>query len=387
MAKEVLEPIKSIADVFKGRGFSIPVQPVPELWSPKIELRGLIRGYDDIQRDRIRMGNRILGNLYRRFGLKPGEKKEGLYGLPKELMGLISREYKRITDGVVINMKEIPKIMKDAHPGIISGEIMFIFVDTYISLVKQEYKINKQIEKFLDEFPIWTEFLKGLEGVGPTMGGVLVSELDPHRANHVTAFWSYAGLDVVWTLDEIEGEEVVRGEGRSKKSHHLVDREYTDKSGKTKTKKSITYSPYLKTKLHVLATSFLRKQDNIYSPIFYDYRTRMQGRREFFIRALRQKQILYKKDPHDSEGTLTINSEKYELCKKWLAKQKKQPTLKEAKKFVLSNIISDNHIKNMSIRYMLKIFLLDFWRKWRELEGLPISAPYEEEKLGIVHSR
>jgi hypothetical protein len=387
MTKEILEPIRSIEDIFRGRGFDIPVEPIPELWSPKIELRGLIRGYDDIQRDRIRMGNRILGNLYRRFGLKPGEKKEGLSGLPKELMVLITREYKRITDGVVVNMKEIPKIMMDAHPGIISSEVMFVFVKTYKELVTQEYVINKEVEKFLDEFPIWTDHLKGLSGVGPTMGGVVVSELDPHKANHVTSFWSYAGLDVVWTVDTIDGVEVVRGEGRSKKAHHLVDREYVDKAGHTKTKKSITYSPYLKTKLHVLATSFLRKQDDVYSPIFYDYRTRMQGRREFFVRGLKNKQILYKKDPHDSEGLLTLSSTKYELCKKWREKQKKTPTLAQTKKFVTSNIISDNHIKNMSIRYMLKIFLLDLWSKWRELEGLPVSSPYEVEKLGIVHSK
>jgi hypothetical protein len=387
MTKEILEPIKSIADIFKGRGFDIPVEPIPELWSPKIELRALIRGYDDIQRDRIRMGNRILGNLYRRFGLKPGEKKEGLGGLPRELMGLISREYKRVTDGVVINMKEIPNFVRNAHPGIISDEIMFVFVDTYLKLVKQEYIIYKQVEIFLEEFPIWTDHLKGLNGVGPTMGGIMVSELDPHKAAHVTSFWSYAGLDVVWTVDTIDGEEVVRGEGRSKKSHHLVDREYVDKGGHTKTKKSITYSPYLKTKLHVLATSFLRKQDDKYSPIFYDYRTRMQGRREFFVRGLKSKQILYKKDPHDSEGLLTISSEKHELCKTWREKQKKTPTLAQTKKFVTSNIMSDNHIKNMSIRYMLKIFLLDLWSKWRELEGLPVSSPYEEDKLGIVHSK
>jgi hypothetical protein len=113
----------------------------------------------------------------------------------------------------------------------------------------------------------------------------------------------------------------------------------------------------------------------------------MQGRREFFVRGLKQGNILYKKDPHDSEGLLTLSSTKYDLCKMWRESQKKVPTLAVTKKFVTSNIISDNHIKNMSIRYMLKIFLLDLWSKWRELEGLPVSAPYEEDKLGIVHSK
>ena len=351
MSKGELKEIKNLAEVLIGRGVEIPEDVSADLWNPFIELRSLVRGFDDIQRDRIRMGNRILGNLYRRFGLEPGEKKEGLKGklagLPVELMKLISEEYKRITDGVVINMKTIPTIMKDAHPGIISSEIMFVFVNSYKELVRQEYMIKKQVEKFLEEFSIWTDYLKNLVGVGPTMGGVLLTELDPYKAKHVTAFWKRAGLDVVWIIDEIEGEEVTRGEGRGKKAQHLVDREYVSKSGVKMTKKSITFSPFLKTKLHVLATSFLRKQDDIYSPIFYDYRTRMQGRREFFARALRQGQILYKKDPHDSEGFLTVNSDKYALCKKWVENRKKTPTITETKKFVTSNVISDNHIKNM----------------------------------------
>lgn len=382
--------INSIAEVFEGRGFVLPVEPSSTLWNPSIELRSLVRGYDDIQRDRIRMGNRILGNLYRRFGLEPGEKKENLKGklkgLPKQLMDLIEDEYKRITDGVVINMREIPKIMKNAHPGIISDEIMFTFVKTYKKLTDEETFILKQIGKYLDGFQIWTDYLKQIVGVGPTMGGVLLTELDPYKAKHATSFWKRAGLDVVLMIDEIEGEEITRGEGRSKKKRHLVKREYTARDGTTKTKNSITYSPFLKTKIYVLAGSFLRKQDDIYSVIWYNYRTRMQGRRELFIRSLRQGKILYKKYPHDSDGVLTINSDEYELCKKWLENRKKTPTLAQTKKFVTSNIMSDDHIKNMSNRYMLKIFLRDLWVTWRTQEGLPVSVSYEEEKLGIVHS-
>jgi hypothetical protein len=34
---------------------------------------------------------------------------------------------------------------------------------------------------------------------------------------------------------------------------------------------------------------------------------------------------------------------------------------------------------------MIKLFLQDLWREWRALEGLPIVAPYHEDKLGIFH--
>jgi hypothetical protein len=31
---------------------------------------------------------------------------------------------------------------------------------------------------------------------------------------------------------------------------------------------------------------------------------------------------------------------------------------------------------------MVKRFIADLWAKWRELEGLPVGKPYEEEFLG-----
>ena len=40
------------------------------------------------------------------------------------------------------------------------------------------------------------------------------------------------------------------------------------------------------------------------------------------------------------------------------------------------------HVHYMAVRKMVKIFLEHFWRRWRELEGLPVTKPYVIEKLG-----
>lgn len=40
------------------------------------------------------------------------------------------------------------------------------------------------------------------------------------------------------------------------------------------------------------------------------------------------------------------------------------------------------HIDAMARRYAVKMFLSHLWEKWRELEGLPIRAPYVIDKLG-----
>lgn len=40
------------------------------------------------------------------------------------------------------------------------------------------------------------------------------------------------------------------------------------------------------------------------------------------------------------------------------------------------------HINNMAMRKVGKVFLSCLWLAWRELEGLPVTAPYAEDKLG-----
>jgi len=43
---------------------------------------------------------------------------------------------------------------------------------------------------------------------------------------------------------------------------------------------------------------------------------------------------------------------------------------------------SKGHRHNMAMRYAIKMFLLDLYTVWRRLEGLPMSKPYSEDKLG-----
>ena len=42
---------------------------------------------------------------------------------------------------------------------------------------------------------------------------------------------------------------------------------------------------------------------------------------------------------------------------------------------------SDGHIHNRAWRKMIKRFLRDMWLHWRELEGLPVTEPFEEREL------
>jgi hypothetical protein len=160
---------------------------------------------------------------------------------------------------------------------------------------------------------------------------VILSEIDIHKAEYPSSLWAYAGLDVVRVADEATGE--IKGEGRSRRAAHLIDLEYTDKDGNQATRKSITYNPWLKTKLMgVLGTLFVKQpaDKSPYRKAYDDYKFRLENH------------------------------------PKWADRSK-------------------GHRHQAAIRYAVKRFLVDLYRVWRELENLPVAPEYSEAKLGMVH--
>ena len=88
-----------------------------------------------------------------------------------------------------------------------------------------------------------------------------------------------------------------------------------DEDGKPKLKRSITYNPKLKTKLMgVLTGCLLKAKDPVYSSIYYDQRIRLDNSTYHKNKSAAQKNM-------------------------------------------------------MAQRYMIKEFLRDMWKTWRELEG------------------
>lgn len=125
---------------------------------------------------------------------------------------------------------------------------------------------------------------------------------------------------------EYVGNVVVSQHGRKMGDTEMV--EYVDAEGNRKLKRSITYNPFVKTKLMgVLTGCLIKAKDPVYSKIYYDYKARLD------------------------------NSPRYEGY-------------------------TPAHKNMMAQRYMIKQFLRNLHTEWRHLEGLPIYEPYEVEKLG-----
>lgn len=225
-------------------------------------LKTLVRGAYDIQKLRIQMGNRVVGNWKAKLGQKPSAPEEEMDVKAKELLSGIRQSFSKITDGVT----KIPTYKKFEGDEVISNYTELCLIRSYIALEKEEKIHFDYLKQVLGEYKIYTDFLKGVNGVGPAMAGVIIAEIDITKAKYPSSLWKYAGLDVA-----------PDGKGRSRKKEHLVDSEYTDKEGEIKMKKGISFNPFLKTKLMgVLAASFLKVAESPYKVAYYEYKARLE---------------------------------------------------------------------------------------------------------------
>jgi hypothetical protein len=89
-----------------------------------------------------------------------------------------------------------------------------------MTLLEHEERGFKDLGSIVEEFPIWTQFMKATKGVGPAMAAVIISEFDPYKARHASSFWKYAGLDCA-----------PDGRGRSRRKEHLITVKYQNAKG------------------------------------------------------------------------------------------------------------------------------------------------------------
>lgn len=280
----------------------------------KETLKATVRGVYDLQKLRIQTGLRIVASIKRKLGQEAGTKETELDADAQKIIKQLRKDFARITDAMVASKANFE------GAGLIDSYSEYVLIKQYVSLLESETDQFKSLGKILLDFPIYTDFLKDVKGIGPAMSAVLLSEFDIHKAKYPSSFWKYAGLDVA-------GD----GKGRSKKKEHLIKQKYINKEGEEAERDSITFNPFLKSKLMgVMASCFLRAGDNPYKTIYGDYKNRLEN----------------------------------------------HPTYKE---------VSKGHRHNMALRYMVKQFLVDLHKEWRRIEGLPVSESYATAKLGLNH--
>jgi hypothetical protein len=308
-------------------------------------LRLMVRGAYDLQALRMQTGLRLCANFRSKLkvhedDLAEDEETGELGEAAKKVLDELKKSYRLLCTGVAKN-RTIPAEKGFTGDHLISAYSELILVDQYVALEGQEDRQFRQMQTILDKIPIYTRYLANQKGIGPAMAGVLISYFDPHKARHASQFWKYGGLDVASD-----------GFARSRRQEHLVEREYTDREGDLKTRQGVTFNPFLRAKLlGVLSGCFLRSASPWRSA--YDgYKHRIES------------------DPARVKVTLV----------EWKRRRKAGEDVK--------NLWTPGRVNNAAKRFMVKMFVAEFWEAWRRLEGLPTPEAYATAKLGMApHGR
>lgn len=306
-----------------------------------LSVKAITRGAYDIQALRMQTGLRLCANFRARLkvsedGTADADEEGELSEKAKSIIDILKTSYKTLTSGIAKN-RTMP-----AKEGFVGDEVISTFaelalVDQYVALEREEARQFQYLEKVLEDVPIYSNYLQHQKGIGPAMAGVLISKLDPAKARHISSFWKFAGLDVA-----------PDGRGRSRREEHLVERDYINKKGKAAKRMGVTYDPWLKTKLFVLASSFMRSKSP-WRGQYDNYKHRIET------------------DP--ARVKMNVN----EWKKKYEAEED------------LRNVWPPGRIDTAAKRYMVKMFLAELWTTWRRLEGLPVTLSYHEARRGYGH--
>ena len=282
------------------------------------QLRTLTRSIYDVQHLRVQIGNRITQIFKTRMGQVASETEATLEPEDQNVLKELRDEWKRITDGIVAKKIEYTET--------ITSDTEYRLIQQYMELSAFESRSFKSLEKTLEDFPIYNEWLSTVRGIGPAMAAVLISEIDISKCKYASSLWKYVGLDVA-----------PDGRGRGRYKEHLVERTYKDKEGVEKTKMGLTFSPWIKSKLIGVIGSGFIKLGGPYRILYDQYKHRITTDKSRVALHAQQK------------GRL-------------------------------------GHINAMATRYAVKMFLSDLYKNWRRIDGHEVHNSYHEGVQGHYHN-
>ena len=230
---------------------------------------------------------------------------------------------------------------------------LYALFKTFIEFEEMEERHLAQLTSLINEIPVYKYYLKYIPGCGPTMSACMIAKLD-YTKDTVSKWIKYCGIDVV--IDPKTGT----GVGRTNHKEHQILRDVKRKDGSIEPKWSITYEPWIKSKLLGVLPSTIgrayakcisdkngREKYNYYWKIWLEYRNRIEN------------------DPA-RQITKVIDT---------VTKTGRPGKPKEVPVYPVGRIIK------MCNRYMAKWFLIDLYINWRAIEGLTSREPYQDEKL------
>lgn len=230
-----------------------------------------------------------------------------------------------------------------------------------------EARVFNQIKKLLKDVPFYAQVLsdkKKYKGLGPTMACVILSEFKIERADTVSKMWAYAGL-----------RPMPAHRCRFCNSLVVLDKGCDLDVPELAAKATFTHAKGTKCVPYVAHPGAVPVPGTL----------AVIPATQVYVSGKAQRPTKGEKLPYNA----WLRSKLIGVLGPCLLKCN-SPWRKfydDKKLYYQSKClgVSDGHRHNMSMRYMVKMLLLDIYIEWRKIEGLPVRAPYSEAKLGHVH--
>ena len=212
-----------------------------------------------------------------------------------------------------------------------------LLLDLFLESEQIEKLILKNIRPMVKTYPIYTEWLKDVNGIAEIIAGGFISGIKtPARFDTISKLWKYCG------------QAPVNGQ-----------------ADKRKRGEKIHYSPFLKMTCWKAGESFV-KSKGIYRDAYDTFRAHEDANNPVFLIPIGEATGRARADDPDLKPLITKDVDRL---------KKKGVTELEVRR-------SKGHNYARAKRKTVKLFLSHLWVVWRELEGLPTSDPYVHAILG-----
>lgn len=207
-----------------------------------------------------------------------------------------------------------------------------------------EKKLLKDITEIVEKHPLYSNFLINVRGCGILISAVIFCEFDIFKADTVSKMWQYAGLNPTM----VKGKKIIKI--TKKTDHSQLIKEYENKKGE---------------KCGIVLTNDLIRGDKLTSGYISPFNTWLRTK---LCGVLATNMIRNQKGDGKSYAI-----DFYYPYKQRLENEERWKETTPA------------HRNNAAKRYMIKMFIQDLYKNWREIEGLPTRVPYQEEYLNHKH--
>lgn len=219
-----------------------------------------------------------------------------------------------------------------------------------------ENDLKKIFKKEIQNFPIATDYLLKIWGIGEVLtAGLLAYIENPAKFDTVSKLWQYSGFGMNTYCHKCEEFTWVHVEFKNKEGKKVKAKKFA----------SFPKCPICKSETE---PRIQRRQVGYIS----NWNDKLKKHMWKISTSFEKQQAIHKKTGEPKSGY----RKRYDELKE--EEKRKHPT---KTKIEGKTVFNDGHIRNRALHRLSKEFLRNLWVQWREMEDLPTKPSYAEQIL------